>query len=181
MTNRKYSNNKKSEPSGLFIYHDPKHGIVFYDIFKRNSYVLTKSDYPSYTKFSLLKIMSLLAIFLLVEFLEMDIWKATIIGLFLFISLEAISRITFIYKLPVIENYKPIKKEKMYESMAKNMSMLRIVVTTFIALATSILIIVYAKTQGFSGMNLYATYILSLIMFILFIYGIIAIFVKGKK
>lgn len=180
MTNR-MPNSKNNEPSGLFIYHDPKYGTVYYDIFKRNGYVLTKSDYPSYSKFSILKIICLISIFLFVEFFEMDIWKAAVIGIFLYICMEVISRVTFVYKLPVINNYKPIKKEMPYQAMAKNMSKLKIVITSLIALTTTILIVIYANMQKFEGINLYTTYLLALIMAFLFICGLIAFVIKNKE
>lgn len=178
MTNRNINSN---EPSGLFVYRDPKHGIVYYDFFRKNGYVLTKSDYSSYSKFSMLKIICLISIFLFVEFLEMEIWKATIIGVILYICMEIVSRVTFVYKLPVIEGYKPIKKDKIYDAMANKMSTFRIVVTSLIALVTAVLIIVYAYSEKFTGVNLFVTYLLALIMAILFVCGIIAIIKKKNR
>lgn len=177
----KQVNNNNQELNGLFIYHDPSKGCVFYDIFKKNGYVISRSEYQSYSKFSLLKLLSIFSIYLFVELLDIDLWLATLIGIGLFIAIEIIFRKTFIYTLPVIEKYKPIKKDRLYEAFAKNMSMIRLIIATVIALITSILVIIYAKTENYGGFNEIITYIIALVMFAMFVNGVIAISIKRKN
>lgn len=174
------TNNNNEELNGLFIYHDPKSGCVFYDVFKKNGYVLSKSDYPSYNKFTLFKIISILSIYLLVEFLSVELWQACLFGIVFFIAIEIIQRKTFIYQLPVLEGYKPIKKDHLYKTLAKKLNMPNLIFTTILAAATTILVIYYSIDEGFEGMNRITTYLLALIMFAMFINGILGIISKIK-
>ena len=174
-------NNNNVELTGLFIYHDPKRGCVYYDIINKNGYVLSKSDYQSYNNFSLWKILSLFSIYLFVQLFHIELWFSAIIGVCLFIAIEIIFRKKFLYELPKIEKYKPIKKDRLYESMAKNMGMARLMITTVIALVTATLIIIYAELEKFVGLNRIVTYIVALVMFAMFVNGIMAIYCKMKN
>ena len=177
MTNR----NTNEEINGLFIYHDPKKGCVYYDIISKNGYVMSRSDYQSYSKFSFLKLLSIVSIYLFVQFFSIELWLAAVIGIGLFIAIEVIFRKTFIYNMPVVENYKPIKKDRLYVSMAKNMSMGRLIITTLVAITASTLIIIYARMENFEGLNLIVTYLMALVMFAMFVNGIIAMSVQLKN
>ena len=179
MTNN--NRNTNDEINGLFIYHDPKKGCVYYDIVTKNGYVLSRSDYPSFGKFTTLKILSLASIYLFVQLFSVELWLAAVIGVGLFIAIEVIFRKTFIYNMPVIENYKPIKKDRLYVSMAKNMGMIRLIITSVIAIITATLIIIYAEIEQYEGLNKIVTYIISLVIFTLFVNGIMAINVKRKE
>lgn len=179
MTNN--NRNTNDEINGLFIYHDPKKGCVYYDFVTKNGYVMSKSDYQSYSKFSLLKLLSIASIYLFVQFLAVELWLAAVIGIGLFIAIEIIFRKTFIYTLPVVENYKPIKKDRLYVSMAKNMGMGRLIITTLVAITASTLIVIYAKMESFEGLNLIVTYLMALVMFAMFVNGIIAMSVQLKN
>lgn len=177
----KQANNNKQEINGIFIYHDPKKGCVYYDIIKKNGYILSRSDYQTYSRFATLKLLSIFSIFLFIELLHVEIWEATLIGLALFVAIEVIFRTSFIYKLPKIEKYKPIKKDKLYEVFAEKLSLSRLIITTTMALTASILIVVYASLQEYEGLNKIITYVLAMIMFIMFVNGIIAIYNKMKN
>lgn len=171
-------NNRNDKISGLFIYKDPKKGTVYYDIFTKNGYNLTSSDFESYSKFTILKLMSLFSVFLFMELFKMDITSSILIAIVLFICIEIISRKTFLEKLPKIQNYQPIKKDKIHVSFAKSMGKSKLIITSILALVLSVLIAVYAYTEGYQGINLVISLILSLIMFALAVIGVLAIFHK---
>lgn len=179
MVNRQNNNNQ--ELNGFFIYHDPKKGCVYYDVITKNGYVLSKSDYQSFSKFSFLKLLCVVSIYLLVELLGIELWESALIGIGLFIAIEIIFRKTFIYQMPKIEKYKPIKKDRLYESMAKNMSVVRLIITTIIALITAVLIVIYAEIEKFVGFNRIVSYAMALVIFTMFVNGIIAIIYKNKE
>lgn len=175
------NNRNNEELNGLFIYNDPKRGCVYYDIINKNGYVLSKSDYQSFNNFSLWKILSILSIYLFVQFLNVELWIAALMGIGIFVAIEIIFRKKFLYELPKIENYKRVSKDRLYVSMAKNMGMARLIFTTIIALITATLIIIFAELQGFDGLNKIITYIMALVMFAMFVNGIMAIAYKTKN
>ncbi len=175
------NNNQKSVINGLFIYHDPKKGCVYYDFISKNGYILTKSDYSTYSKFSMLKLLSLTSIYLLIELLNFKLWQALITGISLFIIIEIIFRKTFIYKLPIIHNYQRCKKENIYVGLSRNMSYPMLILSLLASLSLAILMVLYAYTEKYTGINLVCSYILSFAMCVTFVIGVIALIYKIKK
>lgn len=176
----KRMNNRNNQISGLFIYKDPKRGNVYYDIFTKKGYNLTTSDFESYNKFTVLKLMCVFSVFLFMEIFNMNITSSILIAFFLFICVEIIFRKTFLGKLPKINNYKPMKKDRIYVNFAKSMSKSKLIFTSILALALSVLIFIYAYTEGYQGINFIFSLLLVLIMFILGIIGFLAVFYKEK-
>ena len=58
------------------------------------------------------------------------------------------------------------------------MSKSKLIITSILALVLSVLIAIYAYTEGYQGINLVISLILALIMFALAVIGVLAIFHK---
>ena len=173
-------NRKKEGINGLFIYNDG-HSTIYYDIFKKKGYYIPKSEFLNYEKFSMLKLLSLISIFLIIEIFKTGVLRAVVIGLVIFVCIEIIFRKTFIEKMTVVEKFVPTKRKRIYEAMAEKLSLPILILTTLLALVVAILIVIYANTENIQPVDSYIIYALSIVMFFMFICGIIATFKKLKE
>lgn len=171
---------KASELNGLSIYHEPKKGTIFYDIFTRRAFILTNGDVQNYFLYSAVLPMSILLSFTAMSLFSLSYVDVIIIFLIAYILGAVLFRIFFFYKLPEIKNWTPPKREGLANYMAKNFSRKRLLVLICLLLALAVLMILYAYQQGYTGLNLYASYLLSAVTSILAGYSILAIF-KQKE
>ena len=172
---------KTKDLDGLFIYQDPKKGTIYYDIFTRRGYILTSSDIKTYSMYSSSFYFCILIAFLLMYTFKLTYVDTILIFIALYILIQVIFRITFLYKLPVIENYQPPKKEKVYISIANKYSSGRLIFLLLAFLALTILMPIYAYTSNMTNYNKIASYLLSFMTLVASIITLLAIISKRKS
>lgn len=169
----------KRHLSGPFI-HQEKIGDVYYDIFTRKGYIILNKDINTYHKYLSILFLIILLPFLLVQLFSISILLAFVIGLALFIVFLLIFKFNYIYKLTPVDNYIPSKKQKLYITLAENLSFLRLTLCTIAAFATSILLIVLAVVQNYKGIDLVLIFIFSVVLVYMSFITLASIVYKNK-
>ena len=149
---------KASDLSGMYIYQDPKRGTIFYDIITRKGYILTSSDVKTYMIFTAMLPLCLVLALGMLSLFPNNYVIPVICFLVMFITYQVLFRVLFFYKLPVAENWHPLKRENIFISMARNFSKPRLLLLIGMLTVLSILMPIYTKMQNLSGINLYASY-----------------------
>lgn len=171
---------KASDLSGLFIYQDPKRGTVYYDILSRKGFILTSSDVKTYTLYTAMLPLCMIAALLCTSFFHITYVSALLIFIALYLLAAIAFRIFFFYKLPEAENWKPRKRDNIIVSMATNFSKARLIILIFLLLALTVLMPAYAVIEKLDGFNLYASYILAFLTAIGSIIAFLALIRKVK-
>lgn len=172
---------KASDLSGMYIYQDPKRGTIFYDIITRKGYILTSSDVKTYTIFTAMLPLCLVLALGMLSLFPNNYVIPVICFLVMFITYQVLFRVLFFYKLPVAENWHPLKRENIFISMARNFSKPRLLLLIGMLTVLSILMPIYTKMQNLSGINLYASYIVEALTVIVDFISIIALSVKIRN
>lgn len=172
---------KASDLSGLFIYQDPKRGTVFYDILSRKGYVLTSSDVSTYSVYTAMLPLCMILSLSMVSLGWMDYGGALLMFLALMIIGEVLFRIFFFYKLPVAENWKRVKRENIILYTAKNFGIYRLLILIALLAALCLIMPFYAAYEKMSGLNLYATIVITAVTGIGLLICLIALIVKLKN
>ena len=177
---RKRNTMKASELNGLFIYHDQKKGTIFYDIFTGRAFIITSSDVQKYLVYT-----SMLPISILLSFSVLSIFKtgflfAILLFLVLFITTEIYFRITYFYRLPELENWKPQKKN-LFAYLQENYSIRRLLLLVLMLLLLSGLIFLYANHMQMTGFNLYSSYLIAILCLAAALFILAAVLLKKKN
>ena len=171
---------KARDLSGIFIYQDSKRGTIYYDIVTRKGYILTTSDVNTYTVYSTMLPLCLIASVLFCVVFHFNYIVAILIFVPLYLLTAFFFRVSFFYNLPVAENWKPFKKDNLFVYMAKTYSAQRLIVLTILLLALTILMPIYAKMEHFEGINYYASLIIPVFTFLFMVVVVVAFFLKKK-
>ncbi|MDO4198098.1 MAG: hypothetical protein Q4D13_03780 [Erysipelotrichaceae bacterium] len=166
---------------GLNIYHDPKLGTIFYDIFSKKGYQLINQDVPKYNIYLGIMPLSLAATYLIYYWFNISFIGCIAVFIGIWMIGEIISRYVFFYKLPVADNWKPFKKDNVFISMAKTYSVARLIVLTILLIAISVITVINANMQHMEGINLYASYIIAAGAGIFALVTLISLIVKKKN
>lgn len=177
----KNSISKASDLNGLFIYQDPKKGTVYYDIFSKKGYVLTSSDVKKYVLYSSSLFIGLVAAALAYALFNTGIVPAALIFVVVYVILEIIFRVSFLYKLPKAENWKPFKKDSIFVAIAKMYSTTRLAILIGLLILITILMPVYANMAQMDNVNKYGSYIIAAATGIYAIINIIALIQKKQN
>lgn len=172
---------KASDLNGLFIYQDPKKGTIFYDILTRKGYVLTSSNVRKYILFSSSFSIALVIAILGYTLFQLKIVPTLIVFVLAYLLLEIFFRVTFIYKLPVADNFKTFKKDNIFMSLAKNYSATRLIILIVLLLVLTILMPLYAKIANLDQVSTIGSYIISILTFVFAIISIIGLITKKKN
>jgi len=172
---------KIQDISGTFIYQDPKHGTVFYDIFTKRGFNLTTSDLQMALYYNVLFPTAVLVILSLISFLKVDFKIAASVGVIAYVLAEILFRVCYFYKLPVIDNYKPIKKDCILVRFAKKYSPQRLVVLALLLAGIAVCTVIYGKLEKLSDYSLYAGYAIATICVVAAILSLVAIVIKKKN
>ena len=172
---------KASDLSGLFIYQDKRRGTVYYDIFSRKGYILTSSDVKTYLLYTAMLPICIIVAFIITSAANMTYVSAFFIFIAMYLLAAIIFRITFFYKLPEATNWRPAKKENIFLSLARTYSKQRLIVLIILLLLLTIIMPIYAKMEGFTGINFYLTYFISALTAIAAIITFIALIMKSKN
>lgn len=170
---------KATDLKGLFIYHDEHHGTVYYDLITRNGYILTSRDVKGYT-LSVSFIPLTAVVFYFCLHFKLNTIISVLIALGFYILLQAIYRITFLYKLPCVENYNIKKRKSLSENLMKNYSKQRLIVLVIFLVLLVGTMVAYILTSGFTGILVYALWAVTCATFIFLLIVISALIKKNK-
>ena len=152
--------------NGLFIYHDEKGRTIYSNPFMKNGYIISDSEAKKYSFYSGRLWASILLTLALLYIFDDKYLLAIGCGLLLYI----ISTLVFIFKyldsLSLIKDFVKPKKESFIKRKASQQSYARLVATFLVSIAISILLIINAKQSGYTGIALYGSYLLSVIMIV---------------
>ncbi|MDO5331989.1 MAG: hypothetical protein Q4E99_04845 [Bacillota bacterium] len=166
--------------NGMFIYHDPKKGCIFYDIFTKKGYILTNADAKTYSIYSLSVPIGIMAGYVLTLF-NLPFYICAIVGVCVYLLLKVIFRFKFIYSLPEIENYQRPIKESLVSSLSKKYSSTRLIILALLLVAISIATMVNAKISNYTGIDFYLNVVLAVGIFVVAIITFVAFVKKIKK
>lgn len=169
---------KAKDLKGLFIFHDENHGVVYYDFFSRNGYILTNQDVKWYTISIAFLPLAVILLYGLVQ-LQFDMLVAICIAATFYIVAQILFRVLFLYKLPCVENYSIKKKKRVVDNLADTYSKPRLIALVVLLLALAVLMSIYVYTSEFTGVTLIALWIIVLITYVFTI--MVAIALKRKK
>ena len=151
---------KARDLAGIFIYQDPKHGTIFYDIISRKGYILTSSDVRTYTFYTMTFPLCILLAFGTMSLFSLSYISGFIIFVAFYLLAALAFRFLFFYKLPVAYNFRPVKKESVFLYLARGYSSTRLIILICLLAALAILMPVYARMEHYEGVNLYSSYIM---------------------
>ena len=172
---------KTKDLAGLTIYQDPKRGTIFYDIFTKKGFILTSSDVKTYTIYTSMMPLCFIVAFALSSLFSLGYIATIIIFLVLFIAMMILFRVKFFYTLPEAENWKPVKRENIFVSMAMNYSRNRLIALILMLMALTILMPLYANMEKYDNINLYGSYAIAVVTLIGAIICTISLVVKIRN
>lgn len=173
---------KIQDLNGMFIYHDPKHGTLYYDIFTKRAFNLTSSDLQKCLIYTAMLPAAVLVSLALITFLKVDLITSVCIGAGAYVLSEILFRVLYFYKLPEITNYKPIKKEESFiTSFAKKYSPQRLIVLAILMVLIAICTIIYGRVDNATGYALVGGYVLSACCVGVAIFSLIALAIRKKN
>lgn len=152
--------------SGLHIYLDERGRAIYYDVFSKCGYVLTNNE-NRYRQYSMRFILGLIG-FILTLMFNLPYWLCILVGILVYAFMEYKFR-TFLKSLVKIENFKCNEKAKQTSTL-KLMETNKIVIKFICLLLFSVLIIVNAKNEGYTGWLLYLNYAISVLGFVYALY-----------
>ena len=173
---------KIQDLNGMFIYHDPKHGTLYYDIFTKRAFNLTSSDLQKCLIYTAMLPVAVLVTLALMTFFKLDLLTSVLIGVGGYILAEILFRVCYFYKLPEVSNYKPKKREESFLiSFAKKYSPQRLIVLAILMVLIAICTILYGIVDNAVTYALYGGYVLSACCVAVSIFSLIALAVKKKN
>lgn len=173
---------KIQDLNGANIYHDPKHGTVYYDPFTKRAFNLTSSDLQKCLIYTAILPVAVLIALALVTFMNVDLILSIAIGIGVYILSEILFRVCYFYKLPEIDNYKPIKKDETFlVNFAKKYSPQRLIVLAILMVLIAICTVIYGRVDNASGYQLFGGYILSGCCIAVAIFSLSALLIKKKN
>ncbi len=177
MANRTRANSLK----GLFIHHDDHNRTIFYDFLTSKGYHISNDEAKWYVIYSSLIPLYFAVIYFSYDFFGLPLIWALALGLGLFIIAFLIFRFTVIYRLPVVDGFKPKTGNNVFKAMAANYSGAQLFVLIVLLLPLVILTPLYAHNEKFEGVNLYAMYGITAFTAAFLIAAIIALIFKKKN
>lgn len=170
-----------SDLIGLFIYHDPKLGTIFYDVFTKKAFQLINRDVRAYNIYTAMLPLCAVLAFISYSWFGLSTAWAFVVFVALWIISEIVARYVFFYKLPEAKNWKKFKKESMITSLAKNYTGLRLLVLTGLLVTISIVTVWNARIENYTGANLYGSYAVSAGAAVFAVIALISYVVKRTK
>lgn len=166
---------------GLNIYHDPKYGTIFYDIFTKRAFQLINQDCRNYNIYTALLPLCAVLAYICNWWFSVPFMGCLAIFVVLWIASEIGARQLFFYKLPELKNWKKFKKDSIITSMAKNYTGLRLLVLSLLLVAIAVVMVWNAHNEGMTGVNLYVSYIVSAGAAVFAVFALMAYFTKRIK
>lgn len=165
-TRKAQEENLKGSISGLHIYKDERNRPVYYDVFSKTGYILSNNE-ARYKQYSMRFMMGIIG-FILMMLFNMPILVDFAVGIAVYIFMEVKFR-KFLKTLVRIENFKCDEKMKSQQSI-KTLDTNKVVIKMILLIALSVLIIINAQNEGYTGWLLYLNYVISILSFIFALY-----------
>ncbi len=170
---------KANTLQGMFIHHDDHNRTIFYDFITSKGYQIGNDEAKWYVVYSSLMPLYFAVIYFGYDFFGLPLITSLLIGLGLFILSLLMFRFTVIYKLPVVNGFKP--ENGILRSMARRYSKGSLILLIVLLMPLVILTPLYAHNEKFEGLNLYAMYGITAFEAVFLIAVIIALVIKQKE
>jgi len=171
---------KASDLKGLNIYQDPKKGTVLYDFITKKGYQLTTSDVGKYSLSQAFLPVAVVLTYGLYSFGNLNMRASIIISIIAYILMRLIYRFKFLNNLPYIENYQLPDNGNIFINASKKYSKLRLIALMVLALALTVLTIIYLLTSNLSGIEYYGVIALVVISILLLVFATITLIIQNK-
>jgi uncharacterized membrane protein len=159
-TRQKQQTDLKGNVSGWHVYKDERGRAVYYDIFSKTGYILANNE-ERYKQFSMRFVMGLIG-FILILMFNMPIWLCVLAGVGVYAFLEFRFR-KFLATLPRIEKMKS-------EASIKTLETNKVILKMVLLIALSVLIVLNAQNERYTGWMLYLNYVISALALIFALY-----------
>ena len=168
-----------SSLSGSNIYLDMYGDKVYYNIFDKNGYIISKQIENTFRLLYYRYFNICIVIVILGNYI--NTWQNTLlVGLGAVVLVEAYFRLVFLKKLKVIKNFKREKKISLMESIINSKEKDRVIIKAIAYILISILVIINAIQQNYNLMLLILSVLVAIYSFYIGIINSIA-FIKMKK
>ncbi|MCF0108995.1 MAG: hypothetical protein HUJ57_02720 [Erysipelotrichaceae bacterium] len=166
---------KALDLKGLNIYHDRRHGTVYYDILTRNGYVILNQDVNKLLLNDMGFPIAILAYFLM-QNMGQPSYVNTLVAIAAWAVCKLLFRILFLYRLPVVKNYVPEGGHKSFvERFAATYNRVQLIIVTVLGTMIFIATIAYVILGKITGFDMICLVILALIGLALAIICLMAI------
>ena len=176
MANRNNNDIKIANLNGLMLYHDKKNS-VYYDIFTRNGYILTNAEARKYLLYSARYTFAIMA-GCIIFYITNDLKLSALLTLIATVIMELLFRFTFIYKLPVIENYKRPRKPGYIQQTAENDSYFKIILLIVCGILFALMIATNAKLSDYDLLTTILSYVVTYGSLFIAVLNIVALIKK---
>lgn len=168
-----------SSLSGSNIYLDMYGDKVYYNIFDKNGYIISKQMENKFRLLYYRYYIICIVIILLGNYFHT--WLNTLlVGIGAIVLVELYFRLVFLKKLKVVKNFKREKKTSLMESIINSKEKERVIMKAIAYILLSILVIINAIQQNFNLMFLILSVLVAIYSFYIGIINSIA-FIKMKK
>lgn len=89
------------------------------------------------------------------------------LGIAVYVIATILYLFTFVKKLPVAKRFTKEQRDPLPIRLSKNLSHGRLIVSTILLLALSVLLVIYGYTEGYTGMYLYTTLVIAVLTLVL--------------
>ena len=181
MGNYSKKQKKELEIDGFNIYFDSKGRKVYYDNLTKQAYILNKSDAKMYYALSLRWPVAIAAAVLLTYYDATPWYISVAIGLAIFFGVYIYFRLGFLKKKAISPNFKKPAAENFIIQNARKAEFYKLVILILLSAALSIISYFNVKQSNFTGMTLYANYLLIIAAAGASIYYIVLAIIKKKN
>ena len=165
-TRQKQQADLKGNVSGWHVYKDERGRAVYYDVFSKTGYILANNE-DRYKQFSMRFVMGAIGFILMLMF-DMPIWLCVLAGVAVYGFLEFRFR-RFLKNLTRVENFKCDEKMKS-EASIKTLETNKVILKMVLLIALSVLIVLNALNEHYTGWMLYLNYVISVLTMIFALY-----------
>ena len=152
--------------SGMHIYKDERGRPVYYDVFSKSGYILTNNE-DRYKQYSMRFMMGVIG-FVLMMLFNMPVIVDIVVGLGVYGFMEYKFR-QFLKTLVHVENFKCNEKMKSQQSI-KTLDTNKVIIKMILLIALSILIVINAQNEQYTGWLLYLNYMISVLSILFALY-----------
>ena len=156
--------NENSTPlSGFFIYRNKYNQNVYYDIFTKNAYIISKDDEKQYNLYSSRLPMSIvLSVFLILVF-NISPYIGIAAGAVAYVFFTNMFHKNFLGKLPIDSKFVRYKRENPFVTIAKETSLGKMIILIIVPVIIIVLTIINIKTAEMGSQQLLGQFILILL------------------
>lgn len=157
------TNNNNQPISGFFIYKNSHNQNVYYDIFSKNAYIISKKDEKQYNIYSYRFVMSVVLGIMLVLVFNMKLWIGITAGILCYVIFSVLFRKRFLDNLPIDKKFVKTKRENLIVSLAKESSYGKLIMLLIVPIIIIVLAVINLKTGDLSDQQIIGQYVLILL------------------